>query len=367
VTDTTTTNGGDGRGVLSLRERLRARAAARAVPLKLHLELTKRCNLRCYHCYLSEPGPELSTERVLHLLDEVAELGCMGVILTGGEIAMRSDFMVVARGIKDRRMTLSLLTNGTLLSDDDLDTLADMSPASVAVSMYSAHDGAHDRVTGVPGSFARTLRTIEGLASRGVRCSIHTPLMRETLHGYVGILQLAESLGVGFMFDPTIVPGDDGDQEVTRHCVEAHELRRFYLDRVLIDKTREGKIVTRDPASEAAVDERRLLGPCAAGITSVHVAANGDVLPCMGFPPAFGSIAGRPLAEVWHGPQARRHRELMRRPPERCGECELLRYCTARCPRLAVGEGSSMRGPNRRACELATIVRDMRAQYMRST
>jgi radical SAM protein with 4Fe4S-binding SPASM domain len=361
-----TANSGDGRGVLSLRGRLRAHAAARAVPLKLHLELTKRCNLRCYHCYLSEPGPELSTERVLRLLDEVAELGCMGVILTGGEIATRSDYVAVARGIKDRRMTLSLLTNGTLLSDDDLDTLAGIGPANVAVSMYSADPRTHDRVTGVPGSFARTLRTIEGLKGRGVRCSIHSPLMRDTLHGYAGVWRLAENLGIRCMFDPTIVPGDDGDYEVTRHCVDAHELRRFFLDRQLIDKTREGKIVTRDASADAAADERRLLGPCSAGITAVLVEANGDVLPCMGFRPAFGNIAERPFAEVWHGAEARRHRELMRQPPEKCGECELLRYCTTRCPRLAVSEGSSMRGPNRRACELAAIVRDMRVDYTRS-
>jgi len=360
---TSVTSGGVGHAGVSLRDRLRARAAAHAVPLKVQLELTKRCNLRCYHCYLSEPGPELSTQRVLRLLDEVAELGCMGVIITGGEVALRPDFLEVARRVKQLRMTFSILTNGTLLGDSDMDTIAELKPTSVAVSIYAADDAAHDTVTGVPGSYQATTATLRGLLARGVRCSIHSPLMRETLHGYAGVIRMAEDLGCRYVFDPNIVPGEDGDDGVVRHRVDAHELRRFFMDRQLVGKTREGQIVTRDPEAEQDMAQRRLLGPCAAGITVAYVEANGDVLPCMGLRPAFGNITERSFAEVWHGPEAESHRASMRHPAEGCSECELLKYCTARCPRMAVAEGHGLRGTNERACELAAIVRDMRVAY----
>lgn len=345
-----------------LRERLRAGAAARSIPLKLHLELTKRCNLACRHCYLSDPGDELSTERVLRLLDEVAELGCMGVVVTGGEVGLRPDFLEVASHVKRRRMVLSVLTNGTLFTDADLVRLAELRPATVAVSLYSVDSRLHDEITGLPGSQEETLRTVRRLRSLGVRCAIHTPLMPDTIAGFGDIIKVAEDLGCRYIFDPTIVPREDGRDDVVSYRVSPEQLRCFFRDSRLLGKTREGSAITEDDA-EAADAPLPRLGPCAAGITAAFVGADGEVLPCMGFLPAFGNIAVRAFKQVWHGECAVKHREMMRRPAAECQACDLLRYCTTRCPRLAVGEGRPARGANQRACELAAMVRDLRAEY----
>ena len=176
--------GVSGRAAHPLRDRLHARAYEKNLLLRVLFEITKRCNLRCYHCYVAGPTDELGTERILMLLDEFAAEGCMNVTLTGGEVGLRNDFLTIARGVKQRRMTLSVLTNGTAFSEEQLDELAAIKPHACQREHLRRHGAGHEKVTGVPGSFARSLATVKYLNERGVRCDIHTVLMRDNFDDF---------------------------------------------------------------------------------------------------------------------------------------------------------------------------------------
>lgn len=47
------------------------------IPLEVSVELTHHCNFRCIHCYIPDfhAPDQLSTDRVLKLLDELVEMG----------------------------------------------------------------------------------------------------------------------------------------------------------------------------------------------------------------------------------------------------------------------------------------------------
>src|SRR3989339_14772 len=90
-------------------------------PLRLLAwETTRRCNLACLHCRAaagSGPYPdELTTAEGIKLLDDLATLGQVVVILTGGEPLLRDDiFDLAAYGnTKGHRMVMAV--NGTLLT-----------------------------------------------------------------------------------------------------------------------------------------------------------------------------------------------------------------------------------------------------------
>ena len=65
-------------------------------PYLVALNLTKRCNLKCDHCYLDATtkagggSDELSTEECYRLIDQIAEVnkGCL-LVITGGEPLVR--------------------------------------------------------------------------------------------------------------------------------------------------------------------------------------------------------------------------------------------------------------------------------------
>src|SRR5712691_1939112 len=72
---------------------------AERIPIEGTLETTFRCNLRCAHCYVNEPvgaraieARELPLERLLALVDEIADAGTLFLLITGGEVLVRPDF-----------------------------------------------------------------------------------------------------------------------------------------------------------------------------------------------------------------------------------------------------------------------------------
>ena len=103
--------------------RLKAQVGDRRVPLGGTLELTHRCNHRCRHCF-NNLGPkdapalarELSTREAARILEEAAALGCVWVLLTGGEILLRPDFTEIYDHACWLGLLVTLFTNGTLVT-----------------------------------------------------------------------------------------------------------------------------------------------------------------------------------------------------------------------------------------------------------
>jgi radical SAM protein with 4Fe4S-binding SPASM domain len=336
-----------------LRDALRAAARAASVPLTANLELTKRCNLECVHCYVAGRDSELSSERWLELIDELERAGTLHVTLTGGEVAMRDDFFAIAARVKQRRMSLTVLTNGTMFDEADADRLAGLHPTSVAVSLYGASAPAHESVTGVAGSFERSVATLTRLRERGVRCRISCTLMTETIDHFPAIIDLATQLDCDYMFDPTVVPMSDGDPSVLQHRLPAERLREFYFHERVLNRF-------ADYLSRADVTaHHEKTGSCGAGMTALHVEANGDVLPCTGFRPAFGNVDERPLAAIWSGPRAEAHRSRMSAPVLGCEGCRKIGFCSQRCPRLAQFETGDLAGRSSRVCDIVDIIQQM--------
>ncbi len=338
-----------------VRDDLYARAHRTATPTTALLELTKRCNLRCCHCYVAGDRAELPTDRWVGLIGELADEGCLKAGLTGGEVALRDDFLVVAEAVKRQRMALTVMTNGTGFDDIDIDELASLKPTLVSISLYAARADVHDRVTGTVGSFERSIATLRRLRERGVKCRVASVLMDENLLEYRGLIALATSMGCSYTFDPTIGPRADGDTAPLAHRVSGDLLARFYLDDMITEATKEGRLALHSgplPAGSA--------GSCSAGFTGLFVEATGTVWPCVGLGPSFGAIDERAFADVWRSDVASGYRRTMNRSREECRECELLPLCSAYCPRIASAEDGNPLGKSARACEMAKLVWNIR-------
>lgn len=334
------------------RQALAERATHGCIPLGMHFELTKRCNLGCYHCYVVPQEDELSTTRWLGLVDEVAAAGCLSVTLTGGEVGMRDDWLTIAQAVRRARMMVSVFTNGTLLDDRAMDALAALIPVVVSVSLYGSDAASHDAVTMVPGSFEQTMRSVVGLRRRDVRCRVTTVLMKETFSSYPAIKKLAEDLGCFFSFDYTVSPRENGDCGPTCHRIDDDQLRELIAGA-------DGPLEGVEAEAGLPVDQTVVgrAGACNAGRSRGWIGADGHLLPCMGLPP-FGSVRTRSFAEVWNGPTATDLRRRLATPEGRCVDCALAHWCTTWCPRLAMQEDGDLSAEWGRACRIAELVRE---------
>ena len=100
-------------------------------PYLIALNLTKRCNLKCDHCYLDATtkaaggDDELSTEECYRLIDQIAEVnkGCL-LVITGGEPLVRPDILDIARYAVKLGFMVVFGTNGMLINDQLAKTLS---------------------------------------------------------------------------------------------------------------------------------------------------------------------------------------------------------------------------------------------------
>src|SRR6185369_828969 len=101
-------------------------------------EVTLACDLACRHCgsRAARARPdELSTEECLDLVDQIAEIGALEVILIGGEVYLRDDWLDILRRIRARGMTPLMTTGGRALTPERAKAAAQAGLVSASVSL----------------------------------------------------------------------------------------------------------------------------------------------------------------------------------------------------------------------------------------
>ena len=193
----------------ALGQRLRAGPA----PLGGGFEITHRCNLRCVHCYVRQDAgdqnaraTELSFESICRIVDQGADAGVFSLTLTGGEPLLRQDFLDIYDHVKGRGILPILFTNGTLITPQIADHLAEYPPLYVDVSIYGRTKETYEGITGLPGSYERCLQGIHELVARGIKVFLKTPAMVQNRHELGNLAQFAKSLGTVFRYDLNLNP-----------------------------------------------------------------------------------------------------------------------------------------------------------------
>lgn len=179
------------------------------LPMGLVYEATMRCNLHCEFCYVGDLlniEGEWRQELTLDAIRRAFPDGDLQVNFTGGEIFMRKDIMDVLDLFRDKGYACGYLTtNGTIITDERADALADLSRAGFLSHVSVSIDGPtelHDKARGVKGTFERTaagLRRLQEAARRKqapLRVSINTTVAEESLDTLDKMVDVAEELGV---------------------------------------------------------------------------------------------------------------------------------------------------------------------------
>jgi radical SAM protein with 4Fe4S-binding SPASM domain len=280
---------------------LQQRFRAACVPVAGGVELTRRCNLRCVHCYLGderEAPPagreELDAAAWPGVIDGLAAAGCLELVFTGGEPLLRPDFAAVYERARRAGISVTLFTNATLVDDPVVALLRRLPPAAIEVSIYGATAATHDRVTGVPGSFAAARAGIARLAGCGAPLTVKSVLMTLNLDEFDAMAGIAAAHGARWRFDAAIFPRLDGDRSPLALRVPPGDAARLDIG----DARRAGEWRS---CYEAGRDlpPSRLLYTCGAGTTNFHVDPYGALLPCVMSRRPAADLRARGFAAAW--------------------------------------------------------------------
>ncbi len=318
-------------------------SAAPQPPFLVALNLTRRCNLRCAHCYLDagtrregERG-ELATDEVKSVIDDIADLSRETmVVLTGGEPLLRPDLDELVAHAVGLGLMAVLGTNGTLLDDRRVSQLVAAGLSGAGISLDSLEPERHDAFRGVAGGWSGAMAAIDACRRGGLGFQIHFSVTDDNAAELDDMIGFARSAGAMVLNVFFLVCTGRGER-VTNISAETYER---VLDRVTRAAHEEQDLLVRakcaphfkrmaielDPSWPITLAHGYEAGGCLAGTRYCRVTPEGGVTACPYIEATVGSVREDRFADLWR--EAPMFREL--RSPAlsgRCGRCEYARLC----------------------------------------
>jgi radical SAM protein with 4Fe4S-binding SPASM domain len=341
-------------------ELLQAKVGGRRELLSATLGLTDRCNLRCVHCFVHEPARdheikdrEMTTAQWMDILDQLAEMGCLSLLITGGEPLVRDDFVEIYSHAKRRGFLITLFTNGTLLTPELVELLASWYPRAIEVTLYGLTRETYGAVTGNPAAFERCIKGVEMLVEAGLPLRLKAMAMRPTVAEIPAMYDYAAGLGVPFRHDGMVwQPFFDKDLSELRlspeEIVDLDRLQPIAGPDFIRVYERHNRIV----ASQSE-EERRRLYQCGGGHQSGYVDPYGVLGICQAVRPGIYDLRGGSLREGWDELGAFRATTLAPRDSV-CQTCPLAGLCVP-CPARAQREHGDPTAAVEVACQVAHV------------
>jgi len=335
--------------------RVRTRPPGRPVRPVVIWNLTRRCNLRCKHCYtvsadMAFPG-ELTTGEAMGVIEDLKGFDIPALILSGGEPLARRDFFEIAAAARGAARYLALSTNGTGIVGETADRVAAIGFDYVGISIDGI-GAMNDWFRGRIGAFEQALAGVRACKARGIKVGLRFTITDDNAHQLPDLLDLCDAEGVDKFYLSHLVYAGRGDKH--RGSDATHERSRRAMD-LLIDRAwvaaAEGlplDIVTGNNDAdavyflnwaEANFDASRVAhlrahlaawGGNSSGVGVANIDTQGKVHPDTYWSDyTIGSVRDAAFSELWTGDDPML-KELRRRPRPlkgRCGACAHRDVC----------------------------------------
>ncbi|MDD5009234.1 MAG: 12,18-didecarboxysiroheme deacetylase [Syntrophorhabdaceae bacterium] len=318
--------------------------------------MTKRCNLRCIHCYaLAEgedyKGNELSTEEGKRLIDDLAQFGVPVILFSGGEPLLREDLpeLIDYAVKKDLRAVIS--TNGTLITEEKARRFARSSLSYIGISLDGI-GGVNDLFRGSKGAFEKALAGMRNAKKAGIKVGLRFTINKRNYQEIPKIFDLIEKEDIERACFYHLVYSGRGsklkDDDLAHG--EARKVVDYIMDRTkaIFDKGKPIEVLTvdnhadgpylymrlhqEDPARAEEVYELLMMNEGnASGVGIACVDEEGNVHADQFWRHySFGNVRERPFSQIWMDTG----NELMAKLKEkkkyvkgRCARCRWLSIC----------------------------------------
>ena len=277
-------------------------------PLTLIAELTYRCPLRCPYCSnptnygSSKYRQELTTEDWLVTIRQAVNLGILQLGFTGGEPLIRSDLEKMVETAAATGIYTSLITAGTLLTQERAVRLKDSGLDHIQISIQDSEADKSNYIAGIE-SFEQKLIAARLVKQLGFALTINVVLHRQNLDRIESIIELCRTLnadrvelantqyyGWALHNRDALLPTPEQLERAKQAVAIAQEQRYFPMGLVY---------VLPDYYEQYPK-------PCMGGWgqRTMVIAPNGDVLPCQvaaAIPElTFANVAEQSLESIWY-------------------------------------------------------------------
>ncbi len=329
------------------------------LPYLVAVNLTKRCNLNCAHCYMNAEqraavtAGEMEDGEIVSLFQEIgARAPGTILVLTGGEPLLHPHLESLVKAGVDAGLRMVLGTNGVLLTESMAARLKAAGLEGMGISLDSTNPKSHDMFRGQDGAFAKSCKAVRICKAAGMHAQIHFTVTRWNRSEIAGAVQMAKDLGAAILnfFFLVCVGRGEGRMDLSPAEYES-ALREI----AALQKSSQGIMVQ----SRCTPHFKRILiesdpenpytratgydgGGCPAATHYCRVTPKGEVTPCPYIELSGGNIRGEGFWKVW---DKSRLFQSLRNPgllEGRCGSCEFKLMCGGCRARALVDNGNLM-------------------------
>ncbi|MCR5080643.1 MAG: radical SAM protein [Treponema sp.] len=293
------------------------------------VEITKKCNERCLHCYIPhETKNVIMAERDFYdIVDQCVNMGTVvNFRISGGECMTHPFFKKFIRYVKEKGFSLSVLTNLTLLDDEIVQILRKGTLSKVQVSMFSTDEKIHDTMTTVPGSLKTTMRNLEKLYEAGIPVDIATQVMELNKDSIEDLYKYADAHAFKLKCDWAIIAEEN-------RCFENLSCRVCDLSaykaitKIKLNYMPGYKQELKDELLRAPKSEEIHL--CNAGTNGLQIDTNLEIHPCPGWDFSLGNLRDIKLKDVWMSSEKlQKIRDVVLRDFPKCAKCDIRNLCS---------------------------------------
>jgi 12,18-didecarboxysiroheme deacetylase len=317
--------------------------------------ITRRCNLKCVHCYAHAKNivfdNELSLNEGKILIDDLAEFGVPVILFSGGEPLVRKDLPELAAYAVKKGMRAVVSTNGTLITPQVAQILKDIGLSYVGISL-DGMEKINDRFRGVKGAFRLALKGIENCKKAGIKVGLRFTINKSNVGQIPEIFKLLEEMEIPRVCFYHLVYSGRGSELVKEDL--SHEESRKTVDLImdltkqLHDRNNLKEVLTVDNHADGPYLYLRLLKENperakkvlellemnegnSSGIGIGCISWDGEVYADQFWRHySFGNVRNRPFSDIWadtSDPLMKKLKEKKKYAKGRCSTCRWLDIC----------------------------------------
>lgn len=317
---------------------------------------TRRCNLRCIHCYAKAEGEkhrgnELNTVEGKKLIDDLAQFGVPVILFSGGEPVLRDDLPELIDYAVKQGLRAVISTNGTLITEGKARIFAGYSLSYIGISLDGMKD-INDSFRGVKGAFERAIEGIRNAKHAGIKVGLRFTMHKGNYRELPRIFDLINKEDIERVCFYHLVYAGRGSRLVDEDL--SHDETRKALDYIM-DRTRESfnrgkqiEVLTVDNHADGPYLYLRLLKEDRTRAEDVYKLlmmnegnASGVGIACIDEEGnvhadqfwrhySFGNVRQRPFSAIWtdtNDPLMAQLKEKKQFVKGRCAHCRWLPVC----------------------------------------
>ena len=266
-------------------------------PTTVNIELSRKCSLRCAHCYIRNEDLRSSMLDFLErmdesgigdFLDELKDLGVFLIVISGGEPFISKSLWSLLRIATEKGFLVEIFSNLQYLPEWFISyKYGNFRIGRIQTSVYSSIPKIHDDITKNSGSLRRTLGNLSLLIRMGYFIEVATPLMKRNFVSWESTKFFFKEKKIAQKFSWPITNERYGQAKKSRLNISGENLRDFIMK-------------NPDFISETH-NSNRDEHICGVGKAIFAISANGDVFPCGALALSVGNISSKKIKDIIYG------------------------------------------------------------------